>query len=161
MHKIQWLQSKICGLLNRCTLNYKYMYHILKKNYCNTANLRDLIAATGLAILPKWNQIQTVDFSAPIGLKFDGWRWNFVLCDLEIWQIPGPWKTIGHLIYDTSSFVYHFQTIGEFRLELQSRNAQFGWKLAMFLSCVTLKFQGWPWIGHVFYATLSSMPLCA
>ena len=25
----------------------------------------------------------------------------------------------------------------------------------MFLSCVTLKFQGWPWIGHIFYATSS------
>ena len=36
------------------------------------------------------------------------------------------WKTIGHLFYATSSFVYHFVPIGVFKLELQSGNAQFG-----------------------------------
>ena len=35
-------------------------------------------------------------------------------------------KTIGHLFYATSSFVHHFVAIGEFKLELQSGNAQFG-----------------------------------
>ena len=35
-------------------------------------------------------------------MKFDGW----------------PWKTIGHLFYATSSFVHHFVTVGEFKLEL-------------------------------------------
>ena len=45
-----------------------------------------------------------------VTLKFDGW----------------PGKTIGHLVYTTSSFVYHFKDIGEFKLQLQSRNAQFG-----------------------------------
>ena len=35
-------------------------------------------------------------------------------------------KTIGHLFYTTSSFVHHFVAIGEFKLELQSGNAQFG-----------------------------------
>ena len=43
-------------------------------------------------------------------LKFDGW----------------PSKTIGHLFYATSSFVQDFVAIGEFKLELQSRNAQSG-----------------------------------
>ena len=43
-------------------------------------------------------------------MKFDGW----------------PWKTIGHLFYATSSFVHHFIPIGEFKLELQSGNAQSG-----------------------------------
>ena len=33
-------------------------------------------------------------------------------------------KTIGHLFYTTSSFVQHFVAIGEFKLELQSGNAQ-------------------------------------
>ena len=37
-----------------------------------------------------------------------------------------PSKTIGYLFYGTSSFVYHFVPIGEFKLELQSGNAQFG-----------------------------------
>ena len=35
-------------------------------------------------------------------------------------------KTIGHLSYPTSSFVHHFLAIGEFKLELQSGNAQSG-----------------------------------
>ena len=35
-------------------------------------------------------------------------------------------KTIGHLFYATSSFVHHFIAIGEFKLELQSGNAQSG-----------------------------------
>ena len=53
----------------------------------------------------------------------------FVPCDLEIdgW----PWKTIGHLMYATSSFVHHFIAIREFKLtELQSGNGQVGfWPL--------------------------------
>ena len=36
-----------------------------------------------------------------VTLKFDGW----------------PWKTIGHLFRATSSFVYHFVPIGEFKLK--------------------------------------------
>ena len=74
-------------------------------------------------------------------LKFDGW----------------PWKMIGHLFYTTSSFVHHFKSIGELKLKLQSRNAQFGSKSAIFLSRVTLKFDGCPWktIGHLFYVASS------
>ena len=37
-----------------------------------------------------------------------------------------PWKMIGHLFYATSSFVHHFIAIGEFKLELQAGNVQFG-----------------------------------
>ena len=73
----------------------------------NKANLRDLIAATGLEIS---NWIQIVNFSARVTMKFDGW----------------PYKTIGHLFYATSSFVHLFVPIGEFKLKLQSGNAQFG-----------------------------------
>ena len=74
-------------------------------------------------------------------LKFDGW----------------PWKIIGHLFYTTSSFVHHFNSIGEFNLELQSRNTQFTSKLAIFCPV-------WPLNllddlekqkGHLFYAMLS------
>ena len=46
-----------------------------------------------------------------VTLKFDGW----------------PWKTIGLLFYATSSFVPHFVAIVEFKLELQSGNAQSGY----------------------------------
>ena len=138
------------------------------------------------------NWIQITNFSPCVTFKFDGW----------------PWKTVGHLFYTMSSFAHHFKTIGEFKLKLQSRNAQFGSKSAIFcpcdleiwwitserasllqyvklcalferhpwiqirvtvqkrsirvkicnfLSCVTLKFDGWPWktIGHLFYAASS------
>ena len=125
----------------------------------NKANLRDLIAATGLVILLKFDpnhrffspcgleilwmtlennrapllyyiklcasfqihqwfetevtvrkhsiRVKIGDFLSCVTLKFDGW----------------PWKTIGHLFYTTPSFVHHFKSIGEFKLELQSGNA--------------------------------------
>ena len=57
-------------------------------------------------------------------------------CDLEIWRRPS--KTIGHLFYATSSFVQHFIAIGEFKLELQSGNAQFGSNSTIFRAM-------WPW----------------
>ena len=79
----------------------------------NKANLRDLIAATGLVIS---NWIQIVNFSACVTVKFDGW----------------PCKNIGHLSYATSSFVHHFVAIGEYKLELQSGNTQSGSNLTIF-----------------------------
>ena len=42
-------------------------------------------------------------------------------------------KTIGHLFYTALRFVRHFKVIGEFNLELQSGNAQFGSKLTIFV----------------------------
>ena len=145
------------------------MFYLLNK-----ANLRDLIAATGLVIL----------------LKLDSNRRFFSPCDLEIWWMTPknnratllccfklftsfrshwwiqtgvtvrkcliwvkindffshvtlkfdrrPSKTIGHLFYATSSFVQHFVAIGEFKLELQSGNAQSGLKSMIFWAV-------WPW----------------
>ena len=71
------------------------------------------------------------------------------LCDLKFdrW----PCKTIGHFFYATSSFVHHCIAIGEFKLELQSSNAQFRSNSTIFRSV-------WPWnltydlektIGHL------------
>ena len=57
-----------------------------------------------------------------VTLKFDGW----------------PWKTIGHLFCAIPSFVQNFVAIGEFKLELQSGNAQSGSKSTIFLAV-------WPW----------------
>ena len=67
-----------------------------------------------------------------------------------------PWKTIGRLFSVASSFVHHFKAIGEFKLKLQSGNAQFGSKSAIFYP-VTLKFDEWPWKtkGHLFYVASS------
>ena len=57
-----------------------------------------------------------------VTLKFDGW----------------PWKTIRHLSFAVSSFVQHFIAIGEFKLELQSGNAQFRSNSTIFRAV-------WPW----------------
>ena len=54
-------------------------------------------------------------FSARVTVKFDGL----------------PRKTIGHFFYTTSIFVHYFKSIGEFKLDLQSRNVQCGSKLVI------------------------------
>ena len=89
---------------------------------------------------PKFGSKSAI-FLSRVTLKFDGW----------------PWKTTGHLFYATSSFVHHFVAIGEFKLELQSGNPQFGSKSTIFFSRVTWKFDGWPWktTGHILYAISS------
>ena len=63
------------------------------------------------------NSGQNRQFLSRATLKLDGW----------------PWKTIRHLFYATLSFVHHFKAISELILELQSRNAQFGSKSAIFV----------------------------
>ena len=76
------------------------------------------------------------------------------------WNLMGwPSESIGHLFYAILSFVHHFKATGEFKLEFQSRNTQFGSKLGIFLSRVTLIFDGWPWktIRHLFYVASSFM----
>ena len=61
-----------------------------------------------------------------------GQKWQlFEPCDLEIWRMTLK-KKIGQLFYATSSFVYHFVPIGEFKLELQSGNTQFGSNVTIF-----------------------------
>ena len=67
-------------------------------------------------------RVKIGNFLSCVTLKFNEW----------------PWKTLGHLFYATSSFVHHFVAIGEFKLELQSGNAQFGSKLMIFWAV-------WPW----------------
>ena len=91
---------------------------------------------TGVTVRKRSIQAKIGDFLSHVTLKIDGW----------------PWKTIGHLSYAASSFVHHFIAIGTFKLELQSGNAQFGSKSAIFFSRVTLKFDGWPWkiMEHLF-----------
>ena len=65
----------------------------------NKANLSDLTAAIGLVILLKLDSNRR--FSASVTLKFYGW----------------PKNIKEHLFYTTSSFVHHFKTTGEFKLE--------------------------------------------
>ena len=154
----------------------------------NKANLRDLIAATGLVIS---NWIQNVDFSALVTLKFDRWhrkttghflyttsslvhhfksigefgtarkrsirvKIGYILSRVTLKFDGWPWKTIGHLFYTTSSFVHHFKSIGEVKLESQSGNAQFGSKSAIFCPMLSWNLQmTLKTIGHLFYAAWS------
>ena len=71
---------------------------------------------TGFTVQKRSIRVKIGDMLSHVTLKFDGW----------------PWKTIGHLFYATSSFVQHFVAIGEFKLELQSGNAQSGSNLTIF-----------------------------
>ena len=69
----------------------------------------------------RWIQAGVTVRKCPIWVKFD-YFWSCVTLKFDGW----PWKTIGHLFCATSSSMHHFMAIGEFKLELQSGNAQFG-----------------------------------
>ena len=94
----------------------------------------------------QWIQTKVAVRKRSIGVEI-GDFWSHVTFKLDGW----PWKTIGYLFYATSTFVHHFVAIGEFKPELRSGNSQFGSKLTIFFSRVTLIFDGWPWktIGHL------------
>ena len=98
---------------------------------------------TGVTVWKRSLQVKISHVLSRVTLKFYGW----------------PWKTIGHFFYATSSCVHHFKAIGELKLELVWK-CSIRVKIGDFLSCVTLKFDEWPWktIGHLFYATSSFMP---
>ena len=77
--------------------------------------------------IPRWIQTGVTVWKRPIWVKIDDF-WSHVTLKFDGW----PWKTIEHLSYTTLSFVHHFKAIGEFKLEPQSGNAQFGSQLAIF-----------------------------
>ena len=75
---------------------------------------------TGVTVRKRSTRVNISNLLSPVTSKIHGW----------------PWKTIGHLFYTTLRFVHHIKAIGEAKLELQSGNAQFGSKLAIFfVSC--------------------------
>ena len=80
----------------------------------------------------------------PIGVKI----WDF-------FGLSWPWNLmddlIGHLFYTASSFVHHLIAISEYKLELQSRNTQFGSNSAICLSSAVfyLKVLGYLSFGQV------------
>ena len=97
----------------------------------NKANLRDLIAATGLVILLKLDSNRRFFSPCEILLNLGQNLQYFVPRDLEIWRMT--LKNIRQRFYIVSCFVYHFIAISEFKVELQSGNAQFGSKSSIFL----------------------------
>ena len=76
-----------------------------------------------------WIQTGVTVRKRPIWVKFDDF-YSRVTLKFDVW----PWKRIGHLYYDTSCSMHHFVAIGEFKLALQSGNAQFGSKSMIFLA---------------------------
>ena len=65
---------------------------------------------TGVTVRKRSIRVKIGNFLSRVTLKIVVW----------------PWKTIGHFFYTTSSFVHHFKSIGEVKLELQPGNAQAG-----------------------------------
>ena len=103
----------------------------------NKANLRDLIAATGLVIL----------------LELDQNRQFFSPWDLEIW-----WMTPKN---NRAPLLCYFKLFALFRSYWWIQTGFTVWKCPIwvqiddFLSLVTLQFDRWPWktIGYLFNAT--------
>ena len=97
-------------------------------------------------------------------LKLD---WNcqfFSLCDLEIWWMTSKNYRAPLLHYIKLCVSSQTPPWIQTGVTVPKRTIQV--KIGDFLSCVTLKFDGWPWktIGHLFYATLSFVrhfkPIC-
>ena len=84
---------------------------------------------TGVTVPKRLTRVKISNFLSCETLKCDTWTW----------------KTIHNIFYTMSSSVHHFKAIGEFKLELQSGNSQFGLNSVILLSRVNLKFDGWHW----------------
>ena len=123
-----------------CDLEIWWM--TLKKNRAPFQCYFKLCASFGSHL---WIQTWVTVRKHPIWVKIDDF-FSRVTLPFDVW----PWKTIGHLFYFASSFVHHFKTIGDFKLELQYGNAQFGSKSTIFLAV-------WPW--NLSRVTLSRVTL--
>ena len=138
-HSHRWIQNgvavrkrpiwvKFNEFLEPCDLEIWRM--TLKKNRAHLLCYIKLYASfrchrwiqTGATVRKRPIWVKIDDFFSRVTLPFDAW----------------PWKTIGHLFYATSSFVDHFVAISDFKLELQSGNAQFGSNSTIFRAV-------WPW----------------
>ena len=140
-----WVRSRRCG----CLVTW-FCYRLIAKpgnktaapswpdpyiwNQWNKANLRDLIAVTGLVVISNW--IQIVDFSPLVTLKFDGW----------------------HRKNNRAFLLYYVKLYASFQIHqwiqtgVTVRNPSNGVEIEI-LSHVTFKFDGWPWktIWHLFF----------
>ena len=123
-HNHQWIQKrpetpnfgKIWRFLEPCDLE---IWRLTLKN--NRAPLLCYFKVYASFHSHRWIQAGVTVRKRPIWVKIDDF-FSRVTLQFDIW----PSKTIGHLFYATSSFVHHFVAIGEFKLQLQSGNAQSG-----------------------------------
>ena len=86
-----------------------------------------------------------------------GQNWWFFLAHVILKFGRRPWKTTGYLFYATSSYVHHFINHQSNQTGVTVRKRPIRVEIVNFLSCVTLKFDGWSWkiIRHLFYFTSS------
>ena len=82
--------------------------------------------------------MQTVNFSTPIGLKFDGWHWNFVLCDLEIRRMTFKNNRAPILWHIKLCASFHRHTYIQTGVMVRKR-------LNWVMTSVALTFDLWPW----------------
>ena len=116
--------------------------HLQTKLRANQANLRDLIAVTGLVTLfglcdleigamALKNHSFVCHFIAISAFNLDlqsenakiGSKLTFFLSPMTTKLDRWHWKTKGHLSYVSSTFMHHLVVISEFTFELQSGNA--------------------------------------
>ena len=116
-----------------------FISRVAKEPGNNKANLRDLMAATGLVILLKLDSNRR--FFARVTLKFDGWP---------------PKNNKARLLYYIK-FCVSFQIHLWIQTRVTVRKRPILVKFNYFFSHVTLKLGGWPWktIGYLFYASSS------
>ena len=94
---------------------------------------------TGVTVRKRSVRVEIGDTFSRMTLKFDGW----------------PWRAIGHLFCTTSSFAHHFTSIGEVKLELQSR-LHSGQNCYLFvLRDHDIRWMTLKTIRHLIYSTLS------
>ena len=138
-HSHQWIQTKvtvrkclirvkISNFLSCVTLKFdgwpwKSIGHLFYATLSYVHHFSKPLVNSNWSYSPETlNSGKNRPFFSRVTLKFDWW----------------PYKTIGHLFYVASSVLRHFIAIGEFDLELQSGNAQFESKSAIFCPV-------WPW----------------
>ena len=106
-----WIQTRVTVRKRPIWVIFDdFLSHVtLKFDFCASFRSHWWIQ-TGVTVRKCSIRVKIYNFFSRVTSKFYGWCW----------------KTIGHLFYATSSFVHHFVAIGEFKLELQSWNAQSG-----------------------------------
>ena len=132
-----------------CTIFSKTIKHFNIFS-CDQAALRTLLSvrpSVQLSVCSSvrlWHLVHNDDFWAV-------WPWNLTE-DLE--------KQMGTSSILLPSFLHHSVAIGEFKLELQSRNAQFGSKSMIFLKLCDHKIS-WLTLKNNWAPMLSNIKLCA
>ena len=117
------------------------MYDLKKKGTSSILH-QALCIISSLSVNSNWSY-------SPETLNSGQNRRFFVLCDLEIWRmtLENNWASLLYYIKLCASFQIHRWI--ETKVTVRKRSIRV--KIGKFLSCVTLKFDGWHWktIGHL------------